>query len=64
MRGVSLAGLSTTALPQPSAVATERFDRFMGKFHGLMTPTTPSGWRYTRFSLCGVSEAKMLPCMR
>ena len=64
MTGVSLAGFKTTAFPQASAVATERLDRFMGKFHGLMTPTTPSGWRYTRFSLRGVSEGKISPCMR
>ncbi len=43
--GVSSAGLSTTAFPTASAGATERWDRYMGKFQGLMTPTTPAGRR-------------------
>ena len=43
--GVSDDGLITTALPSASAGATERFDKDIGNFHGLMTPTTPTGWR-------------------
>lgn len=43
--GVSPAGLSTTALPTASAGATDRFDSCMGKFHGEMTATTPTGSR-------------------
>jgi hypothetical protein len=34
-----------TALPSASAGATARTDRICGKFHGLITPTTPTGTR-------------------
>ena len=40
---VCTSGLRMTALPSASAGATARTDRICGKFHGLMTPTTPSG---------------------
>ena len=43
--GVSPAGLRTTALPTASAGATDRLDRCMGTFHGLITATTPTGRR-------------------
>jgi hypothetical protein len=43
--GVCTSGLSMTALPRASAGATARTDRISGKFHGLITPTTPSGTR-------------------
>lgn len=43
--GVSPAGLSTTALPTAKAGATERFDSCIGKFHGEITATTPTGSR-------------------
>lgn len=56
---VSDAGLRTTALPSASAGATERWDRCSGKFHGEMTPTTPTGLRYTRVSRFGVLESKI-----
>ena len=41
--GVCTSGLRMTALPRASAGATARTDRICGKFHGLITPTTPSG---------------------
>ena len=62
--GVSEAGLSTTALPHPRAGATERMESVKGKFHGLMTPTTPSGSRKTKLVLPGVFEGRICPVMR
>jgi hypothetical protein len=59
--GVSPAGLSTTALPTASAGATDRLDSCIGKFHGEITATTPTGSRYTRFSLPGMSEGRIVP---
>ena len=43
--GVSSAGLSTTVLPAASAGANPHPAIGMGKFHGTMIPTTPSGSR-------------------
>ena len=46
--GVSSAGLSTTVLPAASAGAKPQPAIGIGKFHGTMTPTTPSGsWNVT-----------------
>ena len=41
--GVSSAGLSTTQLPAASAGAKPQPAIGIGKFHGTITPTTPSG---------------------
>ena len=41
--GVSSAGLSTTVLPAASAGANPQPAMGIGKFHGTITPTTPSG---------------------
>ena len=41
--GVRLAGLSTTVLPQASAGASFHVAMTIGKFHGTIRPTTPSG---------------------
>ena len=46
-QGVNDAGLNTTVLPVSSAGSVLRHITFIGKFHGLMTPTTPSGWYCT-----------------
>ena len=43
--GVSSAGLRTTVLPAASAGAKPQPAMGIGKFHGTMTPTTPSGSR-------------------
>ena len=46
--GVSSAGLSTTVLPAASAGAKPQPAIGIGKFHGTMMPTTPSGsWKVT-----------------
>ena len=41
--GVISAGLSTTVLPAARAGAKPQPAMGIGKFHGTMTPTTPSG---------------------
>ena len=43
--GVSSAGLSTTVLPAASAGASFHAAIVSGKFHGVISPTTPSGSR-------------------
>jgi hypothetical protein len=44
--GVSSAGFSTTVLPAARAGPNAQPAMGMGKFHGTMTPTTPSGsWK-------------------
>jgi hypothetical protein len=43
--GVSSAGFSTTVLPHTSAGAIFQIGIATGKFHGVIAPTTPSGWR-------------------
>jgi hypothetical protein len=46
--GVASAGLSSTALPAASAGAVPQAAIGIGKFHGAMTATTPSGsWKVT-----------------
>ncbi len=45
--GVCSAGLRTTALPAASAGATFQTAMRIGKFHGMIWPTTPSGsWKW------------------
>ena len=46
--GVSAAGLSTTQLPAASAGAAFQPTMIIGKFHGMIAPTTPIGLRTTR----------------
>ena len=43
VRGVSSAGLSTTVLPAARAGANPQPAMGIGKFHGTMIPTVPSG---------------------
>ena len=43
--GATSDGLITTVLPAASAGATAIMVRNIGEFHGMMTPTTPSGSR-------------------
>src|SRR4029079_10363947 len=43
--GVSVAGLKTTVLPHTSAGMIFHDGIAIGKFHGVITPHTPSGWR-------------------
>ena len=50
LAGVILAGFQTTALPKASAGAIFHDAVAMGKFHGEITATTPSGSRVTSTS--------------
>ena len=43
-RGVNSLGLIITRLPAAKMPASGVKVRLNGKFHGLMTPTTPLGW--------------------
>src|SRR5207302_1626773 len=45
LRGAAEAGLSTTVLPQISAGASFHAGIALGKFHGVIRPTTPIGLR-------------------
>src|SRR4029079_16537367 len=42
--GVSLAGLNTTVFPVTSAGIIFQHGMAIGKFQGVMIPTTPIGW--------------------
>ena len=45
--GVCSAGLRTTQLPAARAGASFQIAMRMGKFHGMICPTTPSGsWKW------------------
>jgi len=62
--GVFDAGLRTTLLPAAIAGATARSVRFSGKFHGVITVTTPFGSRSTMFSLPGMFDWACSPFIR
>ena len=57
-------GLITTALPSASAGATDFRVTRKGKLNGLITVITPTGRRWTRFSLPSTGEARMRPSGR
>ena len=52
-RGVSVEGCATTVQPAASAAAALRASMAAGKFHGVATPTTPTGSRRTDISAPG-----------
>ena len=54
--GVSPLGFQTTALPQSSAGAIFQAGICTGKFHGVITATTPTGTRSVRTSSSGVPD--------
>ncbi len=62
--GVSVAGLKTTVLPQTSAGAIFHDGIAIGKFHGVITPTTPIGMRTLMLNLSRSSEGVVCPNMR
>jgi formylmethanofuran dehydrogenase subunit E len=51
---VSSAGLRITVQPAASAGAIFQIAMTSGKFHGMICPTTPTGWRM-------VCEVKLRP---
>ena len=62
--GVSSAGLSTTVLPQTSAGASFQDGIAIGKFQGVIAPTTPIGIRTLIMNLSGSSDGVVWPKRR
>ena len=62
--GVSVAGLKTTVLPHTSAGMIFQDGIAIGKFHGVITPQTPSGWRTDIANLSRSSEGTVCPYWR
>ena len=61
---MSVAGFSTTVLPQTSAGMSFHDGIAIGKFHGVIAPTTPIGWRMLMFHLSGSSDGVVWPKRR
>ena len=61
MPGVSSEGLKTAVLPSSSDGASIHSGTANGKFHGVITATTPYGLRRTKASFSAISEATMTP---
>ncbi len=61
---MSFAGLNTTVLPQTSAGTIFQDGIAIGKFHGVMTPTTPIGIRTDMSNLSGSSDGVVWPNRR
>ena len=62
--GVSSAGLSTTVLPQTSAGASFQAGIAIGKFQGVIAPTTPIGIRTDIWNLSRAPEGVVWPKRR
>ena len=62
--GAISAGFSTTALPKASAGATFQAGMAMGKFQGVIAPTTPSGSRVTSTQVPGRAPGNASPASR
>ena len=62
--GVSSAGFSTTVLPQTSAGASFHDGIAIGKFHGVIAPTTPTGTRTDMLNLSRSSDGVVWPHRR
>ncbi len=62
--GVSLAGLITAVLPQISAGKSFQPGIAIGKFQGVMMPTTPIGLRIAIANLSGISDGTVWPNRR
>ena len=62
--GVHCAGLKTTVLPNASAGAIFQAGMAIGKFHGVIRPTTPIGSRVTSTSTPGRTEGSFSPASR
>ena len=61
---MSFAGLKTTVLPQTSAGTIFQDGIAIGKFHGVITPTTPIGVRTLMLNLSGSSDGVVWPNRR
>jgi hypothetical protein len=54
--------LRTAVLPSTSAGPSERIASTSGKFHGVITPTTPIGTRFAIDERPGASDGSTWPC--
>ena len=61
MAGVSSDGLKTTVLPSSRLGPSIHSGTAKGKFHGVMTATTPHGLRRMKASFSAISEASTSP---
>ena len=61
---MSSAGLSTTVLPHTSAGQSFQAGIAIGKFHGVIAPTTPTGMRTLIMNLSLSSLGVVWPCRR
>ena len=61
MAGACEAGLSTTVFPHSNAGTSFQAGMAMGKFHGVMSDTTPSGSRRVSSKLPGKSWGMVCP---
>ena len=59
--GVSLAGLQTKAQPAASAGPALRVIMALGKFHGVMAATTPTGCLITTMRAAGQGDGMVSP---
>ncbi len=64
LSGAAEAGFSTTVLPQISAGASFQAGIALGKFHGVISPTTPMGLRTANICTRSRSEGTSMPGMR
>ena len=62
--GVSLDGLNTIVFPVTRAGIIFQHGMAIGKFHGVMIPATPIGWRMLIAHLSGSSEGVVSPNIR
>jgi hypothetical protein len=62
--GVRVAGLNTTVLPQTSAGMIFHEGMAIGKFQGVTTAQTPSGWRMDMANLSRSSDGTVCPYRR
>src|ERR1700746_993791 len=62
--GVSCAGLITQVLPHTIAGSNFHEGIAIGKFHGVIIPQTPRGWRIAIANLLGSSEGVVGPNRR
>ena len=64
MSGVSAAGLSTTVQPAASAGAILRVAMAAGKFHGVTSAATPTGWWVTIVRVPPAGRRAVAPSLR
>ena len=59
--GASSEGFRTTPLPASRAGKIFHDGMATGKFHGVIIPTTPTGWRVVQASLFASSDGTVWP---